>query len=729
MVKQEGFTNVLINEGYDISALEQELIDYLDNDQSLFSDNVDVPKKTHSLERVFNRAFTQVLFSGRQHMQVIDLYLSILTEEKSYARYFLLKYGLEKNKILTIWNNNYSQSQTKKKSKSQIDVILDEFCINLNELAENNEIDPVIGRDLELEEITNVLAKRNKSNVLLVGDPGVGKTAIAEGLALHIIKENVPKYLIGYTVYNLDIGSLLAGSKYRGEFEEKLKEIIKALQKKGKCILFIDEAHQMRGAGSNSNSSVDFGNMIKPALTKGRIKVIASTTWEEYTQSFEKDRALMRRFHRLTVEEPSPSLAKEIIYGLKEKFEDFHNGTITKEAIDASVDLSVKFQTDKKLPDKAIDLIDTAAAKLKVLGEHFVLNKSHIIETIGKIVKVPIETLAEQTSTIINLDVKIKSKLYGQDNAVDSVLDKIYVSRAGLKAINKPVGSFLFLGPTGTGKTELCKLLAEYLGMKLLRFDMSEYQERHSVAKLIGAPPGYVGYDDGNLGGGLLISEIEKNPNCIILFDEIEKAHPDVSNILLTMMDEGIVTSSNGKKADCRNSIIVLTSNLGAADNERNTIGFGTNLSKTGEEDIAVKEYFKPEFRNRLDGIVKFNKLGKDTIKLIVEKLINEMNDLLQDKKLVVKLTDAAIDHLIEKGYDSKMGARPLARKINELIKVPLSKKILFDHITNSSITVDFDKEFTFLVKENILDMYILNSTDENGYIIFENIKPNLELS
>jgi ATP-dependent Clp protease ATP-binding subunit ClpA len=662
-------------------------------------------------------------------MQVIDLYLSILTEEKSYARYFLLKYGLEKNKILTIWNNNYSQSQTKKKSKSQIDVILDEFCINLNELAENNEIDPVIGRDLELEEITNVLAKRNKSNVLLVGDPGVGKTAIAEGLALHIIKENVPKYLIGYTVYNLDIGSLLAGSKYRGEFEEKLKEIIKALQKKGKCILFIDEAHQMRGAGSNSNSSVDFGNMIKPALTKGRIKVIASTTWEEYTQSFEKDRALMRRFHRLTVEEPSPSLAKEIIYGLKEKFEDFHNGTITKEAIDASVDLSVKFQTDKKLPDKAIDLIDTAAAKLKVLGEHFVLNRSHIIETIGKIVKVPIETLAEQTSTIINLDVKIKSKLYGQDNAVDSVLDKIYVSRAGLKAINKPVGSFLFLGPTGTGKTELCKLLAEYLGMKLLRFDMSEYQERHSVAKLIGAPPGYVGYDDGNLGGGLLISEIEKNPNCIILFDEIEKAHPDVSNILLTMMDEGIVTSSNGKKADCRNSIIVLTSNLGAADNERNTIGFGTNLSKTGEEDIAVKEYFKPEFRNRLDGIVKFNKLGKDTIKLIVEKLINEMNDLLQDKKLVVKLTDAAIDHLIEKGYDSKMGARPLARKINELIKVPLSKKILFDHITNSSITVDFNKEFTFLVKENILDMYILNSTDENGYIIFENIKPNLELS
>ena len=729
MIKQEGFSSVLHSEGYDMTSLEQDVIDYLNNETALIGKEVDVPKKTHSLERVFNRAFTQVLFSGRQNMQIIDLYLSILTEEKSYARYFLIKYGLERNKILLVWNNHYTQNNNKRKAKSQLDALLEEFCTNLNDLAENNEIDPVIGREAEIEEITNVLAKRNKSNVLLVGDPGVGKTAIAEGLALNIVQDNVPKYLSGYTVYNLDIGSLLAGSKYRGEFEEKLKEILKALQKKGKCILFIDEAHQMRGAGSNSNSSVDFGNMIKPALTKGKIKVIASTTWEEFTQSFEKDRALMRRFYRLSVEEPSPALAKEILYGLKEKFEDFHNGTITKEAIDASVDLSVKYQTDKKLPDKAIDLIDTAAARLKVKGMDFVLTKTHIVDLISKIVKVPIENLNDKQSNIINLDKKIKEKLYGQDQAVDSVLDKIYVSRAGLKSLNKPVGSFLFLGPTGTGKTELCKLLAEYLGMKLIRYDMSEYQERHAVAKLIGAPPGYVGYDDGNLGGGLLISEIEKNPNCFILFDEIEKAHPDVSNVLLTMMDEGVVTSSNGKRADCRNSIIVLTSNLGAADNERNTIGFSNSLQKTGEEDTAVKEYFKPEFRNRLDGVIKFNKLDKIVIKKIVDKLIYELNDLLQDKKINIKLTEKALDQIIEQGYDSKMGARPLARKINELIKVPLSKKILFENIKNCHISIDFDKEFLFDIQEHKMDMYILNSTDENGYIIFENLKPNLELS
>ena len=729
MIKQEGFSSVLHSEGYDMTSLEQDVIDYLNNETALIGKEVDVPKKTHSLERVFNRAFTQVLFSGRQNMQIIDLYLSILTEEKSYARYFLIKYGLERNKILLVWNNHYTQNNNKRKAKSQLDALLEEFCTNLNDLAENNEIDPVIGREAEIEEITNVLAKRNKSNVLLVGDPGVGKTAIAEGLALNIVQDNVPKYLSGYTVYNLDIGSLLAGSKYRGEFEEKLKEILKALQKKGKCILFIDEAHQMRGAGSNSNSSVDFGNMIKPALTKGKIKVIASTTWEEFTQSFEKDRALMRRFYRLSVEEPSPALAKEILYGLKEKFEDFHNGTITKEAIDASVDLSVKYQTDKKLPDKAIDLIDTAAARLKVKGMDFVLTKTHIVDLISKIVKVPIDNLNDKQSNIINLDKKIKEKLYGQDQAVDSVLDKIYVSRAGLKSLNKPVGSFLFLGPTGTGKTELCKLLAEYLGMKLIRYDMSEYQERHAVAKLIGAPPGYVGYDDGNLGGGLLISEIEKNPNCIILFDEIEKAHPDVSNVLLTMMDEGVVTSSNGKRADCRNSIIVLTSNLGAADNERNTIGFSNSLQKTGEEDTAVKEYFKPEFRNRLDGVIKFNKLDKIVIKKIVDKLIYELNDLLQDKKINIKLTEKALDQIIEQGYDSKMGARPLARKINELIKVPLSKKILFENIKNCHISIDFDKEFLFDIQEHKMDMYILNSTDENGYIIFENLKPNLELS
>ena len=719
------FYNIITNFGADVDGMVKELETYLDQQTYLISKGYDiVPKKTHSLERVFNRAFTQVLFSGRKHMQVIDLFLSIMSEEKSHARHFLVKFGLDRAKLVDFWNSNYVEPKGQKKTKNQADSILQEYCDNLNELAEMGEIDPVIGRELEIDEITQVLAKRNKSNVLMVGDPGVGKTAIAEGLALNIINGDVPEYLKDYTVYNLDIGSLLAGSKFRGEFEEKLKDVIKALNMKGKTILFIDEAHQMRGAGSGSSSSVDFANMIKPALTKSKIKVIASTTWEEYTQSFEKDRALMRRFYRLTVEEPSPDVAKQILRGLRDHFEEFHGGNIADDAIDAAVDLSVRYQTDKRLPDKAIDLIDTAAAKLKISGEEFTVRKSNIIDAISKFTKIPAEQMDTQTvKSLESLEPNIKNKLYGQDQAVDDVLDKIYVSRAGLKAINKPVGSFLFLGPTGTGKTELAKLLAENLGMKLLRYDMSEYQEKHSVAKLIGAPPGYVGYDDGNLGGGLLISDVEKNPNCIILFDEIEKAHPDVSNLLLSLMDEGMITSSNGKKADCRNAVVILTSNLGAAANERNAIGFGRDLQKTGEDDKAVKDFFKPEFRNRLDGIVKFNNLDQTSIRKIVDKFVVEMNELLSDKQIQVTLTDAAAEYIIDQGYDRKMGARPLSRKINELIKVPLSKRILFENIANCTVQVEYTDKIEFVIKENQVAAYPTNTLiDENGYIVLDQL-------
>ena len=731
MMKHSPFNDIVMQFGGDVNAIISDLAQYLSEQTYLVSKGYDVvPKKTHSLERVFNRAFTQVLFSGRQHLQIIDLFLSINTEENSYARYLLVKYGLDRNKIVAFWNQNFVEPKGKKKTKSAIDAILEEHCDNLNDLAQSGGIDPVIGRESEIDEITHVLAKRNKSNILMVGDPGVGKTAIAEGLALNIVNGEVPDYLQGYTVYNLDIGSLLAGSKYRGEFEEKLKDVIKALNTKGKCILFIDEAHQMRGAGSGNNSSVDFSNMIKPALTKGKIKVIASTTWEEYTQSFEKDRALMRRFYRLTVEEPTPEIAKQVLRGLREHFEEFHGGHISDESIDSAVDLSVRYQTDKRLPDKAIDLIDTAAAKLKLTAADFVVRKSHIIDAISKFTKIPVEQLDTETvKNLENLEGNIKTKLYGQDQAVVTVLDKIYVSRAGLKSLNKPIGSFLFLGPTGTGKTELAKLLAENLGMKLLRYDMSEYQERHSVAKLIGAPPGYVGYDDGNLGGGLLISEIEKNPNCIILFDEIEKAHPDVSNLLLTLMDEGVVTSSNGKKADCRNAVVILTSNLGAADNEKNQIGFGRSLERSGEDDKAVKDFFKPEFRNRLDGIIKFNKLEKISIVKIVDKFIQEMNELISDKQIKVVLSPETIDYIIEQGYDSKMGARPLSRKINELIKVPLSKKILFENIKNCYVNVDYNKDanqVTFNVEQKEFVVYPTeNMIDEHGYVRLDKIKSN----
>ena len=728
MLSYDPFAEFITNYGADIDKMQQELDDYLDKQEYLKNiANSIVPKKTHSLERVFNRAYTQVLFSGRQSLQTIDLFLSIMNEDKSYASYLMVKYGIERNRLVNLWNKTFSDVKSTKRHRSKADEILEEYCDNLNQLAEAGKIDPVIGREYEIDEISQVLAKRNKSNILMVGDPGVGKTAIAEGLALSIINGDVPAYLKDFTVFNLDISSLLAGSKYRGEFEEKVKDVIQALVVKGKCILFIDEAHTMRGAGSGSTSGPDFANMIKPALTKGNLKVIASTTWEEYTQSFEKDRALMRRFYRLTVEEPTPDVAKDILRGLKEHFEEFHGGKISDEAIEAAVDLSVRYQTDKRLPDKAIDLIDTAAAKLKINAIDFIVRKSHIIDVISKFTKIPVEQMDEDTvSNLSNLETNIKQKLFGQDEAVNEVLDKIYVSRAGLKALNKPVGSFLFLGPTGTGKTEFSKLLAENLGMKLLRYDMSEYQEKHSVAKLIGAPPGYVGYDDGNLGGGLLISEVEKNPNCVILFDEIEKAHPDVSNLLLSLMDEGIITSSNGKKADCRNAVVILTSNLGAAANETNTIGFGRDLQRTGEDDKAVKDFFKPEFRNRLDGVVKFKKLTQEHIRLIVSKFVQDMNDLLSDKDIKVELTVNAIDHIIDKGYDSKMGARPLGRKINDLVKVPLSKRILFENLNNCTVTVDFDNnELTFDVAQSYVLYPTSNALDENGFITLDKIKSN----
>jgi len=726
LISYEPFKQMLTDAGADIDLMSADIESYLESQDYLIDQaGSAVPKKTHSLERMFNRALTQVLFSGRNVVQVIDIFVSIGAETASYSAYFILKYGLDRDLVINIYNQHYPEKPSAKKATQvRATEILEEFCDDLNKMAEEGKIDPVIGRDDELKEISEVLAKRNKSNVLLVGDPGVGKTAIAEGLALSIINKTAVEYLQDYTVYNLDIGSLLAGSKYRGEFEEKLKDVIKALTIKGKCILFIDEAHQMRGAGAGNQSSVDFANMIKPALGKGTIKVIASTTWEEYTQSFEKDRALMRRFYRITVDEPSSDVAKEILRGLKGHFENFHDGDISDEAIDSAVDLSVRYQSDKKLPDKAIDLIDSACAKLKIQGLPFVVRKSHIIDMLSRSTKIPIDQIGNDlVNTTDNLEVKIKEKLYGQDSAVDQVLEKVYVAKAGLKSINKPIGSFLFLGPTGTGKTELAKLLCENMGMKLIRYDMSEFQEKHSVAKLIGAPPGYVGYDDSNLGGGLLISDIQKNPNAILLFDEIEKAHPDVSNILLSLMDEGVVTSSNGKKADGRNTIVILTSNLGAADNEKNTIGFGRDLQKTGEDDKAVKDFFKPEFRNRLDGIIKFGKLDQLSMKKIVNKFINEVNELLVDKHMKLRLTERAVEYIAKVGFDSKFGARPLARKINDLIKVPLSKKILSKEIDpQSTIIVDCKEEQLVFDPVSNLTGNTDPLIDENGFINVDKI-------
>jgi ATP-dependent Clp protease ATP-binding subunit ClpA len=731
LIEFKPFNKLLVDFGIEAEELLRDLYDYIGHQDHLVKPDVEnlTPLRTHALERVFNRAFTQVLFSAREEMLPIDLFLSISQEPNSHAAYFLIKWGVSRKQLVDFFTHEYPDRLTKStkkdantNKKDYADKILTEYCTDLNQQVKDGKIDPVIGRLGELEEIAQVLARRSKSNVLMIGDPGVGKTAIAEGLAHKIVNGEVPEYLKSYTVFNLEIGSLLAGSKYRGEFEEKLKDVLNALNIKGNCILFIDEAHQMQGAGAGGSSSVDFANMLKPALAKGNIKVIASTTYEEYTQSFEKDRALMRRFYKLNIDEPSPAIAKEVVYGLRQHFERFHGGVISDDAVESAVDLSVRYQTDKRLPDKAIDLIDMTCAKLKIKNPDFIVTKDDIVETISKATKIPKENLVGEKATenLISLESTIKEKLYGQDSAVDSVLEKIYVAKAGMKAHNKPVGNFLFLGPTGTGKTEFAKLLSDNLSMKLLRYDMSEYQEKHSMAKLIGAPPGYVGYEDSNLGGGLLISEVERNPHSIILMDEIEKAHPDISNLLLQIMDEGFITGSNGKKADCRNAILILTSNLGAADGEQNAIGFGRSLTKEGTDDEAAKKFFKPEFRNRLDAVIKFNKLDKISMKKIVVKFLNELNELLVEKEIKIHTTEALIDHLTEVGFDPTMGARPLARKINELIKVPLSKKILFNHVESRSIiTADWiDNEIKFIVIPPAIDLLENKTVDENGIIV-----------
>jgi ATP-dependent Clp protease ATP-binding subunit ClpA len=525
----------------------------------------------------------------------------------------------------------------------------------------------------------------------MVGDPGVGKTAIAEGLATRIKDNAVPKFLIGFEVWGLEIGSLLAGSKYRGEFEEKLKDVISALETKKNCILFIDEAHTMKGAGSTGGSSLDFANMIKPAITKGALKVVASTTWEEFYEIFEKDRALMRRFYRVSIDEPDKATTVKILQGLKPRLEKFHNVQISEPAITKAVEMATRYMSDKKNPDKSIDLIDAACAVERIKDKQgLVVDEGLIDIQVARIANIPESKVTSDISDKVkDLDSNIKQKLFGQDHVVEEVLERLYVNYAGIGTPSRPMGAFLFLGPTGTGKTEFAKLLSSNLDMHMLRYDMSEYQDKHTVSSLLGAPPGFVGYDDSNLGGGKLISDVSKHPYSVLLFDEIEKAHPDVANIFLQMMDEGKITGSNGKIVDVKNCVIILTSNLGARDNENNSIGFGQELTKTGSEDKAVKDFFKPELRNRLDLIVKFKSLEPMAIKKIVAKFIGELRESLRAKNINIIVTEALVDHLVEKGYDPKMGARPLGRKIDELIKVPLSKKILFEKLENCHVTAD----------------------------------------
>ena len=637
------------------------------------------PKKTTSVERVLNRAFTQVLFSGRSQIDIADVFLSIMSEKKSWAYYFVYKAEIEKDKFQEYLHSEISEIQDEDVDPTTANRALSQFTTNLNTQAKKQKIDPVIGREFELDSIALSLGRRMKNNVILVGEPGVGKTAIAEGLALNIHNKTCPEFLKPYEVYNLDIGAMLAGSKYRGDFEERFKTVLSALKKKGKTIVFIDEAHNISGAGStgSGSSANDLANLLKPVLSKGEVKVVASTTWEEYRKYFEKDRALMRRFQRVTVDEPSSAVTKDIMHGIKKYYEEFHKTQISDEAIQASIDLSVKYQTDKKLPDKAIDLIDLACSRLNLREDNTDrnINKESIELELSNMTKMPLETVQQkESSNVANLMQNMKKVVYGQDDAIEQIVDKIMIAQAGLKRDNKPIGSFVLMGPTGCGKTETAKQLSNQLGVKLVRFDMSEYQEKHSVSKLIGSPPGYVGFEENT---GLLITKLQEHQNCVLLLDEVEKAHPDVSQILLQIMDEGTIQGNNGKSANCKNIVLILTTNLGADQLEKNAMGF--NTTKDAEyDDKDMKRFFAPEFRNRLDATVVFAKLSKEVLIKIVGKFMLELKNMLKEKSVKLELTNEAIDYLVENGYDSKMGARPMQRLIDDKIKQPLSKELLF---------------------------------------------------
>jgi ATP-dependent Clp protease ATP-binding subunit ClpA len=718
MIRHIAFRKVLEKYGTDVVMFEAELDAYLDSLVNMVKQGDIQPKKTNALERCFNRALTQVLFTGRRSVTTVDLYLAMMSETNSHAHYFLLKYGVKKAEFVEFYSKNYNQSDVKLNTQQATEV-LEEHCTNLTRLAQENKLEPMIGRSTELDEMITVLARRFKANVLMVGDPGVGKTAIVDGLAQEIIAGRVPEFLKGHEVWGLEIGSLLAGSKYRGEFEEKFKQVINALESKKNCILFIDEAHTMKGAGAGNNSSLDFANMLKPAITKGSLKVVASTTWEEYYESFEKDRALMRRFHRVGVDEPTAEVTEQILIGLSPRLETFHNVMIDTEAMTAAVELSGRYIHDRKNPDKSIDLLDGACARQRVKDQgNVTVTKEMIMAQLAKISNIPLDRLQnERSAKIVDLESNIKQKLYGQDVAVDAVLERVYINFSGIGNEKKPIASFLFLGPTGTGKTELAKLLATNLDMQLLKYDMSEYQEKHTVSSLIGAPPGYVGFEDGNIGGGKLISDVSKNPFSIILFDEIEKAHPDVINIMLQMLDEGRLTSANGKTINLKNCIIIMTSNLGARDNEANNIGFGQSLEKTGSEDRAMKEFFKPELRNRIDQVCKFSKLDTLAIKKIVVKFVDELQTSLTAKGIRLTLSEAVVDRLAEQGYDSKMGARPLARKIDELIRIPLSKRILFDRLSDCVLHADLVNDAVVFTAEESAPVAVVN---EEGFIVLD---------
>ena len=687
-------TKMHVNAGDAMEELDRYLRDR--DDITLPADTPMEPRKTLGIDRVFNRAVTQVIFSGGSKLRCRDLLISIMSETTSHAYYILRKNGASRNAAIGVLQKEAygpnGQPQPGQQGQNA-PVKFEDFCENLNKAAAEGRIDPVIGRDTELVELAEVLARRKKNNVIIVGEPGVGKTAIAEGLALNIVNEECPDILKGKIVWSLDVTSLVAGTKYRGEFEERAKAVFDQLAKKDNVILFIDEIHMIMGAGSAGGSNIDIANLLKPLLAGGKLLCIGATTSEEYRENFEKDRALQRRFQKVVIDQPSKEDTKKIVKGLKKHYEEFHGLEYDEEAMELAVDLAERYMHGKFNPDRAIDVIDVAGARNKLHNIPGKIDKSAIERAVSKITRIPIDMIdAKENTNYANLETNIKKKLFGQDKAVGALVESILVAKSGMRQTNKPIGSFLFVGPTGTGKTELCRQLAANLDVKLRKYDMSEYMEQHSVSKLIGAPPGYVGHAEGGAGSGQLINDVEESPNCIVLLDEVEKAHPSVMNLLLQVMDDGRLTSSTGKTADFSNVILIMTSNLGAAQKSKRAIGFSNDHDDASMQ--AVNKFFSPEFRNRLDAMVEFVSLKREHIDMIVKKSVDELNDMLKDKNVRIELTLGAKAWLREKGYIPDMGARPLQRVINDHIKKPLSKEILFGNLVNGgTVTIDVQED------------------------------------
>ena len=694
----------------DLQALRADVQQYLDEDlASLIVDEFEEARPTAGFHRVIQRAVIHVQSSGREEVTGANALVALFAERESHAVYFLqerdmtrydavnyISHGIAKNgessvaKPVTGAGEEAGGPGAEKKKDP-----LEEYCVDLNKKAVEGDIDPLIGRDNEVERCIMVLSRRRKNNPLLVGDPGVGKTAIAEGIARRIVNDDVPDVLADATIYSLDMGALLAGTRYRGDFEERLKAVMERLQELPHAVLFIDEIHTIIGAGATSGGAMDASNLLKPALQSGKLRCMGSTTYKEYRQHFEKDRALARRFNKVDVSEPSPEDAVKILMGLKSYFEEFHKVKYTDEAIQGAVDLSVRHVTDRKLPDKAIDVIDEAGARTRLVPENKRKKKIGIEEielVISKIARIPPKSISrDDEKALKSLEGDLKRMVFGQDKAIEQVAAAVKLARAGLREPNKPIGSYLFAGPTGVGKTEVAKQLAMTQGLELLRFDMSEYMERHTVSRLIGAPPGYVGYDQ----GGLLTDQVSQNPHCVLLLDEIEKAHPDIYNILLQMMDNGTLTDTNGRTIDFRNVIIIMTTNAGAADAARAEIGFGRGL-KDDEGDKAIQRLFTPEFRNRLDAIVNFAPLSEGDIARVVDKFVIQLEAQLTERKIEFELSKGANAWLAKKGYDKRYGARPLSRTIQEYIKKPLADEILFGKLKNGGLVkvgVDRKKE------------------------------------